>query len=532
MPEYGLRSKNVTIAFEMLEHCRFIYKIYSQTLMYPMDPFYESHTEEGDSARERLFTMIHQESHSSDESAKFDPIQYRLDATPNPHKSIVYRLDEKQQHVLWQPRALDLSIAYAKGFKRDGKAVDNGAQLQNAPNRTLRCTFFQGRTGMTVNHPNAGWPSWFGSVIYNPANRRVIITFRGSRSGAGKRAAVSAQFSSKGNPDWVTDMNHLKSHHVHEYHNAKFAAGFFFAYESCKKSLKAAFKDAVNGAVPSEIVVTGHSLGGALAQNCYVDLKIGTLGETLDVRGREDQIPVFCYAISAPPIIHGRKAHEALALRVDASQIFHYFCPKDNVHESELIDPNASKHGLASFLHGTTHPQTHPHHLGVEIGVRNTVDFPDAHEPVEVWKGLNDGTAPETAYWPLFKFDPLVENPANAITEFQNQGLMNDLRAALRDSITTQMAQQRAREWARVIKNEDARGQYSRDLNDYERALQIIGQLRQVPNGTGNLVQGLRRRLQELRAQLIRSCKDASGRASGAAYWSLLQGLTVEQLLM
>ena len=127
-------------------------------------------------------------------------------------------------------RELDLRISDAQGFDLKGQKVDDGHDLDGDG---LRCGYFQGRTGSTQNHPNAGWPSYLGAAVFHPRSKTLYIVFRGSRSGDGARAMGSAQVYSTGSPDWITDMNHLKGVKVAKYGNSTLACGFYYAYESC-----------------------------------------------------------------------------------------------------------------------------------------------------------------------------------------------------------------------------------------------------------------------------------------------------------
>src|SRR5687767_8398230 len=110
-----MAQPDVLTALEMLEYCRFAYKSYAQTCVYPMDPFYEAHGEgfvQG--ARDRVMAYVHDSLKLDDGSQKFDPIEYDLKRTPDPSKGIVYRGGVgKQPYILFQPRKLDNSICYA-----------------------------------------------------------------------------------------------------------------------------------------------------------------------------------------------------------------------------------------------------------------------------------------------------------------------------------------------------------------------------------------------------------------------------------
>src|SRR5262249_44730272 len=152
-------------------------------------------------------------------------------------------------------------ISFAKGVDTAGEDIAP-AEL-NDSSVTKRCCHFQGLTGMTQSHHGSGWKSWLGAVIYDSRDESIVVVFRGSRSGSGGRALAQALTQSKGSPDWVTDMNHLKGIDVARFGNATLSAGFWLAYASCKKSLEGAFYEALWNRPIKSVYFTGHSLGGA-----------------------------------------------------------------------------------------------------------------------------------------------------------------------------------------------------------------------------------------------------------------------------
>lgn len=518
MPGSGFNSTNMKLARRMLEYCRFAYKAYAQTCSYPMDPFYEAHAA-GDSARERLALALHQRAGTQGDAQKFDPIAYDLRTVPNPHQGVVYRGGEDTKYILFAPRPLDLSISEVKGFDLAGNALASPPTLTGATG-SVRCAYFQGRTGMTQTHPTSGWTSWLGAVLYDPQTQNCVIVYRGSRSGKGGRALSQAQFHSKGSPDWVTDMNHLKGVDVPKYRGATLSCGFQYAYASSQASLRAAYTAVTSGATPKAVYVTGHSLGGALAQCAYLDLTCGDL-QTLFASQSGAATAVRCFALAAPPVVLGRAAHQKIALDADATQVFHYFCPGDLVHSSPLVDTSKSAKTAAlsagnAFLKAFSHPATDPFHIGAEIALESDAGFPDAHEPEEIWKGMNAGTS-DAEFWPTVT---LSLNATQGWLVGLPSSLRAQARAALRASNSAGRGGARAMDWHAAAQNPPA--QLTAD------ALKLEGIVANLHNSRARLMADS---VAAYRSDLLKGFASAPGKASRAAYWTLLQALTTEQVI-
>lgn len=523
MPAYGLASPSMEMARTCLELCRFAYKAYAQSCQFPMDPFYESWGPGFkllESARDRLMEHLHDlmDTPPGSDNRKFDPLLYRLGTTPNPHQGVVYRGGTDSKYILFQPRPLDLKIAHARGHDRRGQPVDAGLTLNRATSN-LRCGYFQGRTGMTQNHPRSGWPSYLGAVIHDPTAQTAYILFRGSRSGDGTRALVGAQTKSRGSPDWVTDMNHLKAVEVGKYNRSTLACGFYYAYESCTQSLEAAYRYAVNGATPRAIYITGHSLGGALAQNAFLDLTCGELGQRLGVQ--DGTVPKWCYPISAPPIVIGRSSHHWVSLHADAASVRHYYNPKDAVHACDLVEPSGFTKANSAVKLGS-HPLTTPRHMGSQVALECDEPFPNAHEPEHVWRGMHGGQS-DSRFWAEFDLDVVASTPL--VKGLQDLSLLRPLRDALRHSCSLEDCLERADLWRAVIKDDDR----------YDDARQVVRALRRadIPEHMDVLKnrQALKE-LQEARAALSRLYGTPSKHsASSSVYYTLLLGLSVHHLV-
>lgn len=442
-----------------VELCRFSYKMYAQTLKFPFDPFFEANAKHTDTkldiTRKRMMEYIHEhhlgpnKSDPGSDIRKFDPIEYCLDITPNPSKNVIYREDIiGNKYIVFVPGTWDKKIGSYAGFNLVG------TQLMPTPppiasGGTSRCGYFQGRTGMTVNHPNSGWISFLGAVIYDPATRTAYVVFRGSRSGNAERAALGAQFHSKGNPDWVTDMNHLKESVPFNPgfgpQDISLAAGFWKSYVSSNRSMEAAFNFAVGGNVVDTVCVTGHSLGGGLAQCAYIHLCVSPrIKQRLHLT---NTAVIECYPISAPPVCLGLVTQHWVSREANASNVHHYYCPYDAVHACNLVLSGFETR--LSKVTGTAHPRTSTYHFGSQLALNSNAKFPLAHEPSIVWKALwLDDVVPK-GFWQMIELDELNHNVTSSSIEDPND--IHQQVEAIYQSFNVQAFIDRAQSWANGI---------------------------------------------------------------------------------
>jgi hypothetical protein len=313
-------------------------------------------------------------------------------------------------------------------------------------------------------------------------------------------------------------MNHLKPHPVDKYKNSKLATGFYLAYESCVNSLTAAYNYAVNGGVVRSIQVTGHSLGGALAQNAYLDLACGTLGKALMVQ--DGRVTLSCTPISAPPVLIGAKAQRWLSFYADAAGVKHFYNPKDAVHGCDLVESGFHKKAN-TVVKVFSHPVNSPRHFGSQTALGCSVDFPDAHEPEMVWRGMNaDQSDPK--FWPVFDLDVTAGMPQ--VKELADMSLMRSLKSALANSCSLRSAAAQADLWHAVVKDEDRATEAGRGIRSV-RSLRLPQDF-DVLRDHDALVE-----LQRTRTGMIQKYgKPSSHSASSSVYYTLLLGLSVRLL--
>lgn len=303
------------------------YQLHGQSLVWPFDPYYEEH--EGSPGTSRAVMMDRVRAWAARHGAGMGIDAYRgpgvltgLDDDPR-HDPIIYdyaRIHPWSSAVM---NALDTWTEYLAPRELTGRIRDvyvsarssaGGVVLaQIMPGRAdadadatdMLCAF-EGGTGDRGEPGQAPSYSLMGFVLARDTgggSYDIHITFRGSRSGDAFRAATDALSShdAKGNPDWITDLGWDTVGVDAGAGDITTVGGVHRGFARSMKSIlpgvfqcldKAA---ELRGGAPTNIYVTGHSLGGGLAQHFTSAILLG------DVYGPDGAGPAMTPALRGWP---------------------------------------------------------------------------------------------------------------------------------------------------------------------------------------------------------------------------------------
>jgi len=167
------------------------------------------------------------------------------------------------------------------------------------PDRPDMLFCFEGGTGSKTADDGGATRSLMGLVLLrrqDDGGHDIHIAFRGSRSGSGARAVLGAfrDDDARGNPDWITDLgtDRITEADVDSLISpvGSVHRGFRTAMASILPNLIACLERiaTLEPRPPRQITVTGHSLGGALAQHFVAAM---LLGEQHGPAGRGPRTP-------------------------------------------------------------------------------------------------------------------------------------------------------------------------------------------------------------------------------------------------
>lgn len=293
------------------------YKLYAQTLVWPFDPYYEEANSKS-GGRKKLMIKVHAWAEKKgikqgiskskntgyrgpgalngfEKNSNHTPIIYRYDKLYPWSQAITHSDGLWTEHVTPQKIKRQISKVYMC-YRQRGRPLGainikqvtslKSQEEQGAKDIILA---FEGGTGNKRINGQPASQSLMGFVllrhIVNSDRYDIHIVFRGSQSGSVKRAALEA-FSNKeakGNPDWITDLgyNRLHPNTGGAYISTKGAVhrGFAASMKSIFPQLFGCLKKAASLSPkrgPDNIFVTGHSLGGGLAQHFTSAVLLGS----------------------------------------------------------------------------------------------------------------------------------------------------------------------------------------------------------------------------------------------------------------
>ena len=283
------------------------YQLYGQSLVWPFDPYYEeANTKRG--ARSKMMSKVHTwaarkgaEQVKSGvgingfrgpgilngflDNRKHDPIVYRYGQIYPWSSNLTNPLNSWTEYLVPNEITAPIKDVYVC-YRKVGKPVNSIAidkitseRIQSMENGRDILFAIEGGTGDKGILGQPASQSLMGFVLmrYYPGSSKydIHIAFRGSRSGAGGRAAMQAlkDKDAKGNPDWITDLGYdligpedgggviTKSGSVSRGMTTCLVSICPNLFEGLKKAAELS-----NFSSPERIYVTGHSLGGGLAQ--------------------------------------------------------------------------------------------------------------------------------------------------------------------------------------------------------------------------------------------------------------------------
>jgi hypothetical protein len=271
----------------------------------------------------------------------------------------------------------------------------------------------------------------------------IHITFRGSRSGSAFRAASEALSTAEaaGNPDWITDLGWDKVNAVAGAGDVTTIGGVDRGFaRSMKYILPGAFQCLAKAAElrgnvpPTNIYVTGHSLGGGLAQDFASAV---LLGDQYGPSGTGPAMPDELRSWPWPQI-------KLVTFSAPRAGDYDWAAAMSQALGSKLWDPGPIEivdadarlvldPGIVANLHDVSRPagfrvliSTDPitttkvggdgTHVGTTVYVNGTsvidwigIDNPDDHEPANVRKHMTDAMADARTPPIAWRYLPLTD---------------------------------------------------------------------------------------------------------------------------
>ena len=447
------------------------YQLHAQTLIWPMDPFYEEHAGDRGTPRDTFMALVHGWANTMPGGNDRGPGV--LDGLPdNPgHDPIIsdYTRIHPQSHALtnnqqmWTEyltpdaithRIRDVYVAARTPAGDIAVTMVAPGRDDSDPDATDTLCAFEGGTGDKgiTGQP----PSWslMGYALARDTGTGwdLHLAFRGSRSGSAFRAASEAlsEAEAVGNPDWISDLGWDNIQPAEITQTGGVHRGFAHSMISILPGTYACLAQlAVRGA-PEHIFVTGHSLGGGLAQMFASSVMLGAGPPDALAAWPWQQLKLVTF--SAPRAGDYTWA-SALAHALDST--IYDPGPLDEVDADArvILDPGIARelldstHASAFRVSISTDPITTTKiggdgtHVGETVYVNGTsfldwigIDSTDSHEPMNVRKDMLDQLADARIPPLAWRYRPVTDlaptyDAANMGTPAEVQKLADGLAA-------------------------------------------------------------------------------------------------------
>jgi hypothetical protein len=283
------------------------YQLYGQTLVWPFDPYYEE-SDTGNGNRDRLMQKVKAWIGRKGAQQRLQanaPENYRGPGVlngfaDNPHHDpILFAYDRIQPWNdtltnaagTWTeyqtPEEITARIGDVYMCYRTAGAPEGSVSFIEIPRKGNAGSptagdmlfAFEGGTGDKGEANRPPSHSLMGFVLVREKSQGrfdIHVSFRGSRSGSAGRAALEAftDSSASGNPDWITDLGYNRLSNGNDRALVSTVGAVHRGFARSMRSIApnlfhclARIGDLKKNVSPDNIYVTGHSLGGALAQN-------------------------------------------------------------------------------------------------------------------------------------------------------------------------------------------------------------------------------------------------------------------------
>lgn len=390
----------------LLDLCIFSYHLHNQTLIWPMDPYYEQWSSNWfgklrRSRRKEFISQVHQVAIPGNWPGWHGPASLNgwtsnLDLDPiisdysqiNPWRPSIARPNKEVERWILYNTPPEITnridtvhmVRYDPAHLPPNAAVlapisilQRPAGIPGAPGTDwLYC--FEGGTGV-IGNKVAAW-SMMGLVLAREDDTvhvpplpglppyDLYIVFRGSRSGDPRMG--TALSSGTGNPDWVTDMNFgfgsgMVTNIPEISAIGSVSPGFAASVHTMLPTIMACLDhiQARKGYAPRTISVTGHSLGAALAVHFTSAVRLGTTygynrnptSMPAAIQGWPwDAIQLVPFAL---PVVGGERFQRAFNATVSGRRVYlkgdpitqtHRLYPVGNPYaiDPEKLDPTAT----------------------------------------------------------------------------------------------------------------------------------------------------------------------------------------------
>jgi hypothetical protein len=300
-----------------LDLCVLAYHVYNQSLLWPLDPWYETWSRIGSSRRDNMLTAVHEVvAHQSGSRGPGStragwPTDHHLDPVISDYQQIrpwvpcisrddvghrLFIADDTTMQRIREvvvseytdyPGLPDTAAGTASDPANGTAAFTTRLENPTAHSEAAdRLYAFEGCTGAIEGRPGA-W-GLLGIVLERDLGNGdydVHIVYRGSQSGDAYRAAFEGFVGERGNPDWVTDMEFVKM--VEDERFAPTGSVVRGLRDSTLSSLGTLLHclaeiNATRSRPPKTVHVAGHSLGGGLAIQLAAAFAVGNMASSLD----------------------------------------------------------------------------------------------------------------------------------------------------------------------------------------------------------------------------------------------------------